>query len=378
MLKRAVAFAVVAAAMIAGLMYSQRRIGPVKVSGFIESDEIRLGSRVGGRVHRIRVEEGDRVRNGQVLVELEPFQLLEQKAEALAQLASKRAEFDRLSSGFRVEEVAQAKAHYDQLAATVEKLVNGPRKEDIAAAQAQLELADAELKLATVKHKRTETLLARQAATPADMDQATSELRVAQATVRVRTEELTKLEKGTRAEELAEARAQLEEANQAWKLRKSGYRKEEVAGAKAAVTAAEASLRAIDRQIEELTIRSTADGVVDAVELRPGDLVSANAAAISLIDETRQWVRAYVPENHLNLQIGQKVSVSTDSFPTARFAARISYISRQGEFTPGNVQTPEERSKQVFRIKAVLDEGRDRLRPGMAADVWLTGEDGPP
>lgn len=377
MLKRAFAFALLAAAMIASLMYSQRRTGPLKVSGFIESDEIRLGSRIGGRVHRIRVEEGDRVRNGQVLVELEPFQLLEQKAEAQAQVASKRAEFERLSSGFRVEEVAQAKAHYDQLAATVDKLVNGPRTEDIAAAQAQLELSDAELKLATVKHKRTETLLARQAATPADMDQATSELRVAQSTVRVRTEELTKLEKGTRPEELAEARAQLEEANQAWQLRKNGYRAQEVAGAKAAVTAAEASLRAIDRQIEELTIRSTVDGIVDAVELRPGDLVGANVAAISLIDESRLWVRAYIPENHLNLQIGQKVSISTDSSPAVHFPGHISYVSRQGEFTPGNVQTPEERSKQVFRIKVMLDGGRDQLRPGMTADVWFAGQDGP-
>ena len=89
------------------------------------------------------------------------------------------------------------------------------------------------------------------------------------------------------------------------------------------------------------------------------------------MDGERLWVRAYVPENHLNIQMGHKVWVTVDSFPQRRFAGHVSFVSRQAEFTPGNVQTPEERSKQVFRIKVLLDEGTNVLRPGMAADVWL-------
>jgi hypothetical protein len=49
----------------------------------------------------------------------------------------------------------------------------------------------------------------------------------------------------------------------------------------------------------------------------------------------------------------------------------VSFIAREAEFTPGNVQTPEERSKQVFRIKVDLVDGLERLRPGMSADVVL-------
>jgi membrane fusion protein YbhG len=107
------------------------------------------------------------------------------------------------------------------------------------------------------------------------------------------------------------------------------------------------------------------------VELHPGDLVIANAPVISLMDTRSLWVRAYVPENRLQQKVGEKLRVSVDSFPSQRFAAHLSFIARQAEFTPGNIQTPEERSKQVFRIKVVLDEGLDRLRPGMSADVWL-------
>jgi HlyD family secretion protein len=82
-------------------------------------------------------------------------------------------------------------------------------------------------------------------------------------------------------------------------------------------------------------------------------------------------VRAYLPENRLDLQLGQKATLRVDSFPDRRFAGHISFISRAAEFTPSNIQTPEERIKQVFRIKVMLDEGLDVLRAGMAADVFL-------
>ncbi len=369
--KRLVGMAVLAVLLVGVLTYSQRRDEPRHVSGFIEADEIRIGSRVGGRVHRVLVDEGQAVRAGDPLVELEPYQLGELLAEAEAQLARAAAVRDKLKAGFRTEEIAQAKAHYDQLAAVLEKLTNGPRQEDIAAAQAQFELAESQLVLAKTNHQRAEALFAAKTNQQADLDQAAAELRLARATREVRSEELHKLQRGTRPEELAEARAQLDEANQVWLLRKSGYRLEEVAEAQAAADAAEATGRAVRRQIEELVIKAPVDGTIEALELRPGDLVGANAPVISLMNTSRFWVRAYVPENRLALKIGDAVSVTIDSFPGERFPAKITFISRQAEFTPGNVQTPEERSKQVFRIKVTLDEGRDRLRPGMAADVWL-------
>lgn len=369
--KRLVGMAVLAVLLVGVLTYSQRRVEPLHVSGFIEADEIRIGSRVGGRVLRVHVEEGQAVRAGDKLVELEPYQLEELLAEAESQLARAAAVRDKLKAGFRTEEIAQAKAHYDQLAAVLEKLTNGPRKEDIAAAQAQFELAESQFELAKTNHTRAETLFAAKTNTQADLDQAVNELRLARANREVRSEELNKLQRGTRPEELAEAAAQLDEANQVWLLRKSGYRVEEIAEAEAAAAAAEANKQAMRRQVEELVIKAPIDGTIEALELRPGDLVGANAPVISLMDASRFWIRAYVPENRLALKIGQQVAVTIDSFPGERLKGTITFVSRQAEFTPGNVQTPEERSKQVFRIKVSLDDKHDRLRPGMAADVWL-------
>jgi multidrug resistance efflux pump len=110
---------------------------------------------------------------------------------------------------------------------------------------------------------------------------------------------------------------------------------------------------------------------VEALELRPGDLTAPGAPVLSLRDTSRMWVRAYVPENRLDIRLHQEMTVTVDSFPGQPFRGAVTFIAPEAEFTPANVQTPEERSKQVFRIKVTLREGLEQLRPGMAADVWL-------
>jgi len=371
MVKRLLILVAVACVLTCSLFLSQKRHEPLNVSGFIEADEIRVGSRVGGRVREVHVEEGQVLRTSDTLVILEPFDLLERREQARAELAMRRAELDRLEAGFRVEEIGQAKARRDQLAAHLDLLVAGSRKEDIAAAQAQVDLAQAQLDLAQLEHNRNEALFKKNVTSKEELDRLTSEMRVAQQTLRARKEDLSKLQQGSRPEEITQAQAQLEEAEQGWKLQVAGYRREEIEQARAAVASSRASLAVIERQIAELIIRAPVNGVTEAVELRPGDLVGANVPILSIMDVSNLWVRAYLPENRLGVRVGQKVRVKVDSFPNEFFAAHVSFLARQAEFTPGNVQTPEERSKQVFRIKVTLDEGLDRLRPGMNADVLL-------
>jgi multidrug resistance efflux pump len=319
MVKRLIAASIVVVALVGLLVWSQRRDEPLKVSGFIEADEIRVGSRVGGRVQRVHVREGHQVKAGELLVELEPYDLTARRAEAAAMLAQRKARLD--------------------------ELVAGPRAPEIAAAQARLDAARAQLDLAQLNYDKVKQSFESRAASKDEFDQATEELKSAQATVELRQQELRLLQEGTRSEEIAQA--------------------------KAAVEQAEAAMAAIDRQIEELKIVAPVNGRIEAIELQPGDLVAANAPVLSMIDTSNLWVRAFVPENRLNLAPDQKVRVTVDSFPDRSFAGHVSFVAHQGEFTPSNIQTPEERSKQVFRIKVTLDEGLDVLRPGMAADVWL-------
>ncbi|MEW4529246.1 HlyD family efflux transporter periplasmic adaptor subunit [Maioricimonas sp. JC845] len=366
---RVILFIAVAAGLTLLLFVQQQRSGPFEVSGFIEADEIRIGSRVGGRVAAVHVEEGQDVTKGDLLVELEPFDLQERRAQAAAQWHQAQAVHKKLSAGFRAEEIAQAQARVDQLTAELEAAINGPREQEIKAAAADLDLARAELERAEASFGRIAKLKEENASTEEQYERALADLRTARARVQERSENLALLKEGTREEDIAAARARLAEAKDELALRQNGYRDEEIAEAYAAVQAAEAALRVIDAQIEELTIQAPVDGRVEAVELQPGDLVGANTPVLSLMDMGRMWVRAYVPEDRLDVQIGQLVAVTVDSYPDERFRGEITFVAREAEFTPRNVQTPEERSRQVFRIKVTLLEGLDRLRPGMAADV---------
>lgn len=373
MIKRLVPLLLVVLAVVGAIVYSKYRPVPDRVSGFIEADEIRLGSRVGGRVAEVLIEEGQRVKRGETLVKLEPFDLLAEQEQAKATLASREADLQKLQTGLRPEEVAQAQARYEQLQATLDELVAGPRKQEIDAAAAHLRAAEAQRRLAAENFRRVSQLVASNATTQENLDQATESLAAAEAAVAAQQEKLNLLEAGTREETIRSARAKVEEARLAWELAKQGFREEEIAQAQAARDAAAAAVDAIGQRIEELTIRSPVDGVVEALDLQPGDLAPAAGPVMSLMDVSHMWVRAYVPENRLDLDLGQAMRVTVDSFPGEEFAAELTFISRQAEFTPSNVQTPEERVKQVFRIKVELREGLDRLRPGMAADVWLTG-----
>ena len=380
MLKRAIPVGVIAVLLAGLLVWSQQRAGPTKVSGVIEADEIRLGSRVGGRVKNVLVEEGMPVAKGDPLVTLEPYDLEERLAQAQALAEQNRQLLAKMNAGFRDEEIAQAKARHDRFVALVDRMERPPRDEEVAAARARIKQANAQLELAQQSQQRLLDLYERQPqAVPQDQrDRAAEEVKVSLASVEVRQEELKILLAGTREEERREARAQRDEALAAWQLAKDGFRDEEIAEAEAALQAAEASVSVIEKQIEELTIRSQVDGIVEAMELQPGDPMSAGGAAMSVMDTGRLWVRAYVPQGQLQVQLGQRLDVTVDAYPDERFTGEVTFVSRQAEFTPSNVQTFEERAKQMFRIKVTLELPNNRnspeevkLRPGMTADVWL-------
>ena len=376
---RRTGIAVAVVVLLLGLIaYSRYRTFPIRVSGFIEADEIRVGSRVGGRVQDVRVVEGQRVSRGQTLVTLEPFDLLEREREARMTLAALDAKYRRLSAGFRTEEVAQAKARYEQFKARHELLVAGPRPQEIEAARGRLQLAESERVLAQQNYDRAKQLIEDRAVSQAELDKTLENLDAALALLIVRRQELELLLAGTRKEEIQEAKSRLDEAEQAWKLAVNGFRVEEIEEAEAARDAAQAALDAIVQQQDELVIRCPVDGLVEALDLQQGDLVPAGAPVLSIMDDRQLWVRAYVPQNRVGLRVGEELPVTVDSLPEQQFLGEVVFISRQAEFTPSNVQTPEERSKQVFRIKVNLKGEVGALRPGMTADVWLEPPSGLP
>jgi multidrug resistance efflux pump len=362
---------IVAAVLLGLIFYSQMRTTADFVSGLTEADEIQLGSRVGGRIKKVLVQEGDFVHAGTPLVEFEPYDLLEREQQAAADLAARQAELDRLTAGLREEEIGQAKARWEQAQSKYELLKAGARPEEIAAAESRLQAAQAELVLAQRAYERIRLLAESKSVSKAELDTASQQFEVAQDIVSVRRNELAIVQSGPRQQELDQAQASAEEARLAWELAKKGFRDEEIKKAAAARDAAQAAWEVVIRQKSELVINAPSDGYVDALDLQAGDLVPANAPVMTLQVAGRLWVRAYVPQRFLRLQVGDKLRVSIDSLPDQDFSGTVSFVSHQAEFTPSNVQTSDERAKQVYRVRVTIGERAELLRAGMTANVWL-------
>jgi multidrug resistance efflux pump len=213
---------------------------------------------------------------------------------------------------------------------------------------------------------------------------------------------LTKVQKGARSEERARAKAEWDNAERERQrleaLRKEGIvarqqyddaatraevarksyeelehgsRAEDLAAARSAVDREEQRLRYVRRQREEAVVKAPASGVVQSLDLRPGDLVPANRAVANILEPSQLWVRVYVPEPRLGLvRLGQEAAITVDTFPGREFRGRVVEIRDRAEYTPRNIQTVDQRSEQVFGVKVTVDPAPE-LKPGMAALVRL-------
>jgi RND family efflux transporter MFP subunit len=145
-----------------------------------------------------------------------------------------------------------------------------------------------------------------------------------------------------------------------------------VEAAQMQVLQAKAQLADIDAQLEEMQVVAPTDSVLEVLSVKAGDVLPANGEVATLLLSQHLWVRVYVPETWLGLiKNGEQVRVRVDSFPGKDFAGVVEQINRQAEFTPRNVQTVGDRIKQVFGVKVRLPNNDDRLRAGMAADVYF-------
>lgn len=252
------------------------------VSGTIEVDEVHVASRTGGRVEKIFAWEGDSLKAGAVIVQLE---------------------------------ASEMKARRDLAAAQI-----NTAQHDVEAQSAQLEFLRADA-------RRQQDLLKRNTVSPSEAERAMSA-------------------------------AKAQEMN--------------IAAARARVEQALAQLADMDAQINEMKIVAPADSILEILSVKVGDVLPANREVATLILPDRLWVRVYVPELWLgSIKLNETVRVRVDSHPGRDFSGVVEQVNRKAEFTPRNVQTVEDRIKQVFGVKVRLDNKEDQLRAGMSADIYF-------
>lgn len=230
-------------------------------------------------------------------------------------------------------------ARKKQTLALLAELKAGARREEIAAAQAEFEAIAAELQFARAEEKRTAQLADTGAISAADRDRAVSRAAALEKSLAASKSRHQLLLAGARPERIAHVEAQLAE---------------------------------IETQLKELEIAAPGPAVVETLHVKPGDVLQPNAPVATVLLTSHLWVRVYVPATWLgHLQLAQKVRVKVDSFPNKEYTGEIEQIARSAEFTPRNVQTAEDRVKQVFGIKIRLPNDTPDLRAGMSADVFF-------
>src|SRR5437588_7572697 len=140
------------------------------------------------------------------------------------------------------------------------------------------------------------------------------------------------------------------------------------------INQARAQLADIDAQLKEMQVLAPAESILEVLNVKVGDILVPpfNQEVATVLLPQHLWVRVYVPEPWLGkIKLGDQVRVQVDSFPGKDFPGTIEQVNRQAEFTPRNVQTVEDRIRQVFGVKIRLPNDDDCLRAGMASDVYF-------
>lgn len=345
---------------------------PVVLSGTIECDDIALGTKVGGHVVEVLADEGDWVTAGQVLVRLDRAQLEAERAQAEALLAESRARLAELENGSRPEDIAAAEAAVAQRRAVLDRLLAGSRREEIERARAEWQARVADLGTARATLERLRPMGAEGVISQQALDDAQGRVEAAAAQAEAARQQYEAALAGPRVEEIEEARAALAAAEAARARVTAGPRSEEIAAVRAQVAQREAQIARIDADLDETVIEAPSDAVIEVLDLEPGDLLAANQIVATLLLPDALWVRVYIPEDRLGwVSVGQEVEVRVDTWPREVFRGTVDQINRRAEFTPRNVQTVDERVRQVFGVRVRLDNSSDRLRAGMAADVTI-------
>ncbi len=293
--------------------------GTIHASGHIEATEVRLAAKVGGRLLEAPLEEGHTVVAGELVARFETIDAEHQLAQARATVESADAQLRLLLAGSRAEDLRRT-------------------EEQMAQAQAELDAARRDL-------DRLSGLADRGSATEKSRDDAATRKEIAERSVAGIGAQLDKLVAGPRRQEIEAARAQR--------------------------AAAEAMVAAVEQQIVDGTVLTPYDGVITTRVAEPGEVLPPGATIAVLTDLARPWLTVWIDEPSLSqVNLGQQVRVHVDG-SDREFEGMVSFISPVAEFTPKNVQTPDERAKLVFRVKVQLANPEGIFKPGMPADAYF-------
>lgn len=289
--------------------------------GNVDIRQVSLAFEQSGRIEKLLVQEGDKVKAGQVLATLNTNALKIQAKQAQAQLKAQQETIVKQDVGARPEEITQAKAQ-------------------LASAQAELDKTNKNLQRLQILVSSTDG----RAISQQELDYAKSNKDSAEAAVRERQANLELIIKGARQEDREATKAQYE------------------------VT--KANLDLINYNLTQAELKSPVNAVVRARLQEVGDMTTPQKAVYTLALTDPKWVRVYVNEQDLSsIKMGGTTQVIRDSYPNQPINGKIGYISSVAEFTPKTVQTEEIRTTLVYEVRVYVNDPNDQLKMGQPVTV---------
>lgn len=357
--------------------------GDYPYSGTLLRESAAVGSTIGGRVTSVLVASGSRVRARQIILTFDDLQQRAAVAAAQAQAKAAQATLADAIAGPRPSEIARADAQAAQAQAAYEqlRLSGGPQTSGAAAqvraSEAQLRQAQANAGIAARTAQRQRELYVKGAVALQTADSAEAAARAASDAVGTARALLHASQAQAAAIEQADVPQQTQAALQAYLAAsaqattiRAGTRPEQIQSVRAQALAAVANERLAEAKLAECTVRAPADGVVSALDLHRGDLV-APGAIVATVDEFQDpYVRIYVRQADLaHFGTGTKVHVRADDAPDKTFDGVVAQVDSNAQFTPRDVQTPEDRADLSFGVKIRVHDPGGALHGGTTASV---------
>lgn len=319
--RKIVAIGAVLALLTAGAWYfglfGEREQAELKLYGNVDVREVNLAFRTAGEIAEMAVEEGQRVKKGQLLARLDLDQLNNRLSEADAQIGMADANLAKLRNGSRPQELAQAQARNS-------------------AAQAELTRAQAE-------YNRRKGLVESGAISRTLWDQTVAQLSRAQSTAAEASQGLSLVRQGPRVEDISAARAQL--------------------------GSAQAMRKTIRTDIRNASLLAPSGGVIMTRAQEPGSVVQPGQTVLSLAIDRPMRLRGWIGEPDLwRISPGMAVEVSADGNPK-NYKGTIGSINPRAEFTPRSVQTESLRADLVYSMRIIVSDPDDALRQGQPVTI---------
>ncbi len=374
-MKRTWTLLAAAVLVLAGCRRSTEPEGSIFVSGRIDGDTVDISSKIQGRVVDLTVREGDSVEAGQVVAWLSSPQEEATRDAAKARIVSDQRTLEQLHHELLTydEKIRQAELYTNQAEADAPGQVS-QAEANLAAAKADLIRCEAELRQNQIDTQRYAPLAKTGAVAAQQAEQYATKEQITLATVEASRKQVAAAEAALRRARAQMGNIPIQNANRLTLLRQVDELKAQIAAAQANVEADKATLRRVEADLADLTIRAPIAGTILTRSAEPGRVIQPGQTILTMVDLKKLYLRGFIPEGVIGkVKVGQAAQVFLDSNPKEAIPAEVIRIDPQVMFTPENTYFKEDRVKQVLGVKLGLRGAYGYAKPGMPADGRIQG-----